>query len=240
MKRILFIAAFISVASGCFSQSEFGLDGTLGVGFNDGEAVNPILLEGRVQWNDYFSSNIGVGLWNSGYKNSWKSEGTSTLDIYHLSDNKALPTVQISLRGQVPIFKIQEKTVKLFIEPKMYFLPFSARTAKLEYTHFTETTEASSYDYTDGSRFWKYNQANSGEQSLKSDCNPRLYYGIQGGFSMEIYKNFDFGIGYGYTNIDLFRDLRGKTLKVANLDDYLPKEGMKLLTISLRYSYRLN
>jgi hypothetical protein len=240
MKRILFTVAFLSVTCGCFSQIGFGLDGTLGVGFNDKETVNPILLEGRVQWNNYFSTNIGIGLWNSGYKDSWKDEGSSTLNLYHLNDNKALPTLQVSLRGQAPILKIGNKTIKIFVEPTLYFLPFSARTTTLEYKHFTATSGTSEYDFTDGSKFWKYDQTNSGSISLESDNSPHLYYGIQGGLSMNIYKDFDFCLGYGYTNIDLFRSLRGQTIGVANLNDHLPKEGMTLFSVSLRYNYRLN
>jgi len=76
--------------------------------------------------------------------------------------------------------------------------------------------------------------------SYKSDNHARLYYGIQGGLSANILDNFDLSISYGYTNIDLFKDLRGKSIKSIGLNDYLPVPGMQLINITIQYNYNLN
>jgi len=94
MKKILLSSMFLLLIWNGSAQKGFGLDGSLGFGLNGSEMVNPILLEGRVQWNNYFSTNLGLGLWSSGYKSVWNKETSTKATIYKIKDNQALPTMQ--------------------------------------------------------------------------------------------------------------------------------------------------
>jgi opacity protein-like surface antigen len=193
--------------------------------------INPVLLEGRVQWNDNFSTNLGLGLWNSGYKSIWNDEIGTTATIYKLTDNKALPSLQFSVKGLAPIGRLFGHDLTLFAEPKIIFLPFSARTTYLNELYYTINA--------DGEKIPGPSESNV-KTSLKSDCHARFYYGIQGGLSINIHENFDLSVGYGYSNIDLFKDLRGKNIKGFALNNYLPAPGMQLINITLHYNYNQN
>jgi hypothetical protein len=236
MKLSIVLWALLSVATVSFGQKGFGLDGSLGFGMNGSEMINPILLEGRVQWNDYVSTNLGLGLWNSGYKSVWSSEGSTKATIYKLSDNKALPSIQLSMKGQYPIGTFFGHEFKIFTEPKLIFLPFSARTTYLNELYYTINT--------DGEKIPGPSEDNF-KTSLKSDCQPRFYYGIQGGVSFNVFDNFDLSVGYGYSNIDLFKDLRGRSIH-GSVSDFkldekgLPAPGMHLINITLQYDFNLN
>ena len=234
MRYSIVLWTLLSVATVCFGQKGFGLDGSLGLGMNGSEMINPVLLEGRVQLNDYLSTNFGLGLWNSGYKSVWNAESGATATIYKLTDNKALPSLQFGFKGQYPIGKFLGRDFKIFAEPKIIFLPFSART-----TYFNELYYSISYSGTDKIYTPGPSEDNL-KTSLKSDCHARFYYGIQGGLSVNILDNFDLSVGYGYSNIDLFKDLRGRTIKSFGLNNYLPVPGMQLINITLHYNYYKN
>ena len=236
MKHSIALWTLLSLATVSFGQKGFGLDGSLGFGLNGSEIINPILLEGRVQWNDYLSTNLGLGLWNSGFKTVWNTEIGTNATIYKLIDNKALPSIQLSFKGQCPIGNFFGHDFKIFVEPKLIFLPFSGRTTYLNELFYTINT--------DGEKIPGPSEDNF-QTSLKSDCHARFYYGIQGGLSVNILDNFDLSVGYGYSNIDLFKDLRGKSIHGSvsdfNLDDKgLPVPGMKLVNITLHYNFNLN
>lgn len=236
MRNSIVLWAMLSVATVSFGQKGFGLDGSLGFGMNGSEMINPVLLEGRVQWNDNFSTNLGLGLWNSGYKSVWNEEVGATATIYKLMDNKALPSVQISFKSQYPIGNFWGRDFKIFVEPKLIFLPFSARTTFLNELYYTINL--------DGEKIPGPSEENF-QTSLESDSHARFYYGIQGGLSVNIIDNFDLSVGYGYSNIDLFKDLRGKSVHGAvsdfNLEEKgLPAPGMQLISISLHYNFILN
>lgn len=236
MRYSIILWAMLSIASASFGQKGFGLDGSLGLGMNGSEMINPVLLEGRVQWNDNFSTNLGLGLWNSGYKTKWPEEIGTTATIYKLMDNKALPSVQISFKGQYPIGNFFGRDFKIFVEPKLIFLPFSARTTYLNELYYTINTDGEKIPGPSENNF---------QNSLESDSRARFYYGIQGGLSVNIIDNFDLSVGYGYSNIDLFKDLRGKIIHGSvsdfNLEDKgLPTPGMQLVTFSLHYNFNLN
>lgn len=234
MRYSIVLWTLLSIATASFGQKGFGMDGSLGLGMNGSEMINPVLLEGRVQWNDYFSTNLGLGLWNSGYKSVWNAESGTTATIYKLTDNKALPSLQFSFKGQYPIGKFFGRDVKLFAEPKIIFLPFSARTTYLNELYYSITYNGTDKIYTPGP------SQDNVKTSLKSDSHARFYYGIQGGLSVNILDNFDLSVGYGYSNIDLFKDLRGRNIKSFGLNNYIPVPGMQLINITLHYNYNLN
>lgn len=234
MKHSIVLWALLSVSGISFGQKGFGLDGSLGLGMNGSEMINPLLLEGRVQWNDYISTNLGLGLWNSGYKSVWNTEVGTTATIYKLTDNKAFPSIQIGLTGQYPIGSVFGHDFRIFVEPKLIFLPFSSRTTYLNELYYTISTVNGEKVFTPGP------SEDNVKTTYTSGSNPRWYYGIQGGLIFNIIDNFDLSIGYGYSNIDLFRNLRGQSIKGFPLNNYIPKPGMQLLNISLKYNYNLN
>jgi len=234
MRYSIVLWVMLSVATASFGQKGFGMDGSLGLGMNGSEMINPVLLEGRVQWSDYISTNLGLGLWNSGYKSVWNEESGTSATIYKLTDNKALPSLQFSFKGQYPIGKFFGRDFKIFAEPKIIFLPFSARTTYLNELYYSITYNGTDKIYTPGP------SEDNVKTSLKSDSHARFYYGIQGGLSVNILDNFDLSVGYGYSNIDLFKDLRGRNIKSFGLNNYIPVPGMQLINITLHYNYNLN
>jgi len=235
MKRSFLLWALLSATALSFGQKGFGLDGSLGLGLNgSSEPINPVLLEGRVQWNDFFSTNLGLGLWSSSYKSVWNEEVGTNATIYKLIDNKALPSVQAGLKCQYPIVKILGREFKVFVEPKLLFLPFSTRTSSLNELYYTISYDGTNKVFTPGP------SENNVKTSLETDSHARFYYAIQGGLSVNLLDHFDLSLGYGYSNMDLFKELRGRSMKGFELNNYVPASGMQLITISLQYQYNLN
>ena len=239
MKRLLLSISLMLLACNGFAQKGFGADGTIGVGQNGGDMVYPLLLEGRVQFNDYFSMNLGIGAWNSGFKGSEKKSNETTLTYYNFSSNKTLPSLQWSVRGQVPVFRYNEKNVRLFIEPKIYFLPFSAQTVSLTETYYDIKTDAISGQIT----YSKTGQIKNSD--MKSESISRVYGGVQVGLAYELFENVDLAISYGYTNMDLFKDMRGRSITDQTsgkwaLDTFLPRKDLQQLNISFLVNFNLN
>ncbi|MDD4922136.1 MAG: hypothetical protein PHS30_06620 [Bacteroidales bacterium] len=239
MKQILFAFSLLLFAGNGFAQKGFGIDGSLGIGRNGGDLVYPLLIEGRMQLNDYLSVNLGLGLWNSGFKGAWEGLEETTSTIYSISSNKTLPSMQLGTRVQVPVFMYKEKQIRLFVEPKLYFLPFSAQKVELKESHYDLKVDIITEEIT-----YKPN----GEPQytrMKSDCHPRLYGGIQVGFIYELIENVDLAISYGYTRMDLFKDLRGVSMndKAMNewpLNPYLPRKDLQMINVSFHVNLDLN
>jgi len=235
MKRIFLAFLLVPLTCNGFAQKGFGLDGTIGMGRNGGDLVYPFLIEGRIQFNDYFSMNLGLGLWNSGFKDSWDDQKTITSTLYTISSNKTLPSVQLSMRGQVPVFNYKNKQVRFFAEPKLYFLPFSAQTVTLKEVYYKLEADNTTFTPT----------GKSDLSRMKSECHPRLYGGLQVGFAYEIAEDIDLAISYGYTNMDLFKDLRGRTMtdKSSNawsFDDRLPRKDLQQINVGFLINFNLN
>jgi hypothetical protein len=238
MKKMLLSLTLLLCATSGFAQKGFGIDGSFGIGYNGGNMAYPVLLEGRIQYNDYFSTNLGVGFWNSGFKGSWNSDDKSI--YYNLNSNKTLPSLQLGTRGELPVFRYQDKQVCLFLEPKLVFLPFSAQKVSLLETYFDVKTNDVTGEVT---------RKPTGvvvKTNTKSECHPRLYGMIQAGFTVELTENVDLAVSYGYTPMDLFQDLRGKTIKDSHsndfsMDKYLPaRTDLHLLNVGFRVNFDLN
>lgn len=236
MKRILFSFTLLLFACSGFAQKGFGIDGSIGIGRNGGDLVYPFLLEGRAQFNDYLSVNLGFGLWNSGFKGNWEGNKTETaFTLYRLSSTKMLPSLQAGIRGQIPVFRLNEKQVRFFVEPKLYFLPFSAQTVNLKEIYYEKKAEETIYKATE----------KSDNTQIKSECHPRLYGGLQLGLAFELINNVDLAISYGYTKMDLFKDLRDKSIEDKAtikwpLNTYLPDTDLQLINISFLINFDLN
>ena len=238
MKRILLSVFIFALTSNSFAQKGFGFDGSLSYGYNGGQTVYPLLLEGFVQWNDYLSTNLGLGLWNSGYKSSWMSDQTTTSILYMLNDDQTVPSLQLGCKGQLPVFKLFKRTVCLFAKPKLYFLPFSARTVDMQEAYYSRNTDILGHV-----TYSATGEVQSSE--MKSASHPRIYGGIQGGLSIELVNNVDFELSYEYTNMDLFKELRGANneawpLKNGSFDYYLPRKSIQMISIGICVHYDLN
>ena len=234
MKRILLSLSLLLLACNGFAQKGFGVDGSIGMGRNGGDLVYPFLIEGRVQFNDNFSLNLGLGLWNSGFKGGWKVDGTTTSTLYQLTSDKTLPSIQLSPRVQIPVFTLDDKQVRFFVEPKLYFLPFSAQKVNLEEIYHNiivdEITQEKTYKATGQIK----------NTTFKSECHPRLYTGIQAGLAVELVENVDLAVSYGYTKMDLFEDVRGKAIESWSFDPYLPRTDLHLISVSFLINFDLN
>jgi len=139
------------------------------------------------------------------------------------------------MRGQIPVFSYKNKQVRLFAEPKLYFLPFSAQKVTLKEVYYKLAADNITYTPTGLSDL----------SSMKSECHPRLYGGLQIGFAYEIADDIDLAVSYGYTNMDLFKDLRGRTMsdkssKTWSLDDRLPRKDLQLLNIGFLINFNVN
>jgi len=240
MKQISLSIVLLLLTMNSFAQKGFGVDGSIGIGRNDGDLVYPLLLEGRMQLNNYLSVNLGLGLWNSGLKDSWKEDNpdTKVSTLYRLSSNKTLPSLQLGTRLQAPVFTFKDKEIRLFVEPKLYFLPFSAQTVTLREVYYDMKSLPDGITYTE-------QEGTSKSESIKSESYPRFYGGIQVGFAFELMENIDLAISYGYTNMDLFKDLRGtsiqdQSLKERSLNPYLPRTDLQQLSVSFLVNFNLN
>ena len=169
MKRILFSFSLLLMACNGFAQKGFGVDGIIGMGRNDGDLVYPLLLEGRLQFNDFFSINLGLGLWNSGLKGNWEDPKSTTTTLYNISSNKTLPSLQLGTRGQIPVFRFNDKQVRFFVEPKLYFLPFSAKTVDLREIHYDIKTDGVTGDKT-------YEEKETYNESMKSGLSSKIVW----------------------------------------------------------------
>lgn len=242
MKQISLSIVLLLLTMNSFAQKGFGIDGSIGIGRNEGDLVYPLLLEGRMQFNDYLSVNLGLGLWNSGLKDSWKidDENTKVSTLYRLSSNKTLPSLQFGTRVQAPVFTLKDKEIRLFVEPKLYFLPFSAQTVTLREVYFDMKTNSLTNDIT-----YTEQEGTSKSSSMKSESFPRLYGGVQVGFAFELMENIDLAISYGYTNMDLFKDLRGASIQDQSfrqwsLNPHLPRTDLQQLNVSFLVNFNLN
>jgi hypothetical protein len=240
MKKIQLSLILLLLAMNSFSQKGFGIDGSFGLGYNNGDLTYPILLEGQIQFNDYLSVNLGLGLWNSGFKYNEKKDATGSSTLYLLSSNKTLPSLQFGSKGQIPIFNYKKRQFRLFAEPKLYFLPFSAQTVTIKEIYYNLKTDEES-----GKKTYTPT-GNSDKTSMKSESNPRLYGGLQVGLSFELIDNVDLAISYEYTNMDLFKDLRGQNIKDSNsnewsLDKYIPTHtDLQLIKVGFLFNFDLN
>jgi hypothetical protein len=238
MKRCFVLLMLLSLAALGFAQNGFELEGTVGTAYNDQNQVYSMQLDGRMQWNDYFSTGIGLSLWNSGYKDSWlESTSVNTSTFFRLSDNQTIPGIQLSLRGQYPLFKVWNHPVHLFVEPRLYFLPFSARTVFLNETYLNKIMDGENETYIERATDPTY------KTIFKSACFPRFFWGLQGGFLINLKENIDLALSYGYTNMDLFKDLRNRSIQGhENLVDYplnayFPKKDLFLLNVGFIYKF---
>lgn len=238
MKHAVILFASLLLAGNSFAQKGFGIDGTIGFGQNGGEPVYPMLLEGRIQWNRFFSTNLGIGLWNFGLKDHWQQEGSETVSCFDLNSNKTLPSLQLGVRSQWPVFNCKKGSVRVFLEPKLYFLPFSAQTLHLtKIVYRVETHEQNEKTYV--------KDGDPKTSNLKSECHPRLYGGVQAGIHVPLTESIDLTIGYGYTHIDLFKDLRNKFIKDTSenewpLNESLPRVGLHTLSLGFLINFDLN
>jgi hypothetical protein len=234
-KRSFIAFCFFAVGSVALNaQTWLGAEGSFGLSYNGGEPINAIQLSGRLHVNDYLSSNLGIGLWNTGLKETWKdmSGDAQTFTLKRLREGKAIPTLHWGLRGEMPLLKVKRLPISLFVEPSLIFLPFSSKTPTIEEVYYTldpiETANQGTnvYKPTGSSQLF----------TLQTTNNPKLYYGVQLGVSTELKNQMYLGLGVGYSNLDLFNSLRNQTLHGVSLNDHLPRKGLTTVSLTLSYS----
>ena len=175
MKRLFVLLSLLAMTGFGFAQNGFGLDGTVGLSDASNGQIYSMQLEGRMQWNDYLSTSVGVSLWNSGYKNGWREDYTdNTATMFRLSDNQTVPGLQLNTRGQLPLFNVSNHSVRLFVEPSLYFMPFSGRTVNLNETHLLKKVDSGTGNIT----YEERTVDPISESSLKSDSHSRFFWDV--------------------------------------------------------------
>jgi len=235
MKRILFsILLFFSAI--CVSAIDgFGIDGNLGAGLNGNEMVYNPSIEGRVQFNECFSSSLGIGLLNSGVKNDWtdETETSTTFTSFRISSNSTTPTLNLGFRGQVYLFEVLGHPVSLYAEPKLIYVPFSGSQIDLYEFSIKKEVDATTGEIT-------YSEIGDPEYNfIKSPSHQNLYGSLSGGISIGIKENVELSLGYGYTNIDVFKYVRDKSINGSAIKDHIPGSGIQYINIGIRVNYNL-
>jgi hypothetical protein len=211
----------------------FGIDGNLVAGLNGDEMVYNPSIDGRIQWNDYFSSSLGIGLLNSGVKDIWsnETETSSTFTTYRLSSNSTTPTLHLSLRGQVFLFETHGFPFYLYAEPKITFVTSSSRKLNLNELSYEKGTNPQTGENT-------YTLTGEPVYNYITSPNHQDFYGsLSGGISVELKDNVELALGYGYTNIDVFKYVRDKSINGSALQNHLPGAGFQLISIGIRVNY---
>lgn len=235
MKRIIFSFILLSMAGSVSAINGFGIDGNLGVGLNGDEMVYIPSLEGRIQLNEYFSTSLGIGILNSGVKDEWtdETETSTTFTSFRLGSNKTTPTLHLSLRGQFPLIKVYGRQVYLYAEPKLIYIPFSGRQLNLYEFNFKKEINATTGETT-------YSQYSDPEYyNITSPSHQNLYGSLSGGVSVKLKENVELALGYGYTNIDVFKYVRDEDINGTELKNHLPGSGIQFINIGIRVNYNV-
>ena len=235
MRKLIISMFLLCLVTGAYAFKGFGIDGNLVAGFSGSEMVYNPSIDGRIQWNDNFSTILGVGLYNSGVKDLWtnETENSTTFTAYKLSSNYVSPTLHLSLRGQIPVFNAFGRQFYLYAEPKLIFMLYSGRELSLyEYGMKKQT------DPITGEASYTEN-GDPVMNTLKSECHPDFYGSVSGGLSFEIKDNFEMAVGYGYSNIDGFKYVRDKNIHGTALSGHLPGAGYSFINVSIRVNYDL-
>ncbi len=218
---------------GLCAQTWIGAEGGFGLSHNGGEPINNLHISGRLHFNEALSTSLGIGLWNTGLRDTWKVENdvAKTFTLHRLREGKAMPTLQWGLRGSMPLVKIHRLPFRLYAEPYLTFLPFSSKTVTNVESNFVldpVATAAQGKDVYVAS-------GNPQTFTLKTSNDPKLYYGLQLGVSTELKNQLFLDLGIGYSNLDLFNSLRNQTLHGVSLNNHLPRKGLTILSLTLSY-----
>lgn len=227
----LFSGSFLSANA----QSPLEIEGAFGFGLGESQPYSNMLISARIHYNTTMSSTFGLGLWESGYNKQWLTEASDAKTIFHLYDGKTLPIIQSGIKIQHPIGKIGLYPISIGVEPFVTFLPFSARTAHLEETYFSKDDAASTLAGKD-----IFERTGSADFAIKSACHPRVYVGGAVHFSTIVKESIRVQLGFGYTTLDLFKDLRTENLHGVPLNEHLPKSGIKYMSLAFSYHNRTN
>lgn len=233
MKKTFILVLFLTTFLIAKSQNGFGLEGSAGLGLDKNQDATQMLITGRDYINENMSLGLGIGLWNSGFKRNWSAETDKTAIIYKLSNSNTTPLINLSLRYSLPLASFQSHEIRFFLEPSVNLLPALSGDALLTETHFT-------IQNVNGEKIITPDTPDKNkEYSYKSKTTQALYYQLQGGFSVALKENLNLNLGYGFSSMDLFKQLRGQSLSGFSLNNYLPKKNIQLITIGLQYRYNL-
>lgn len=220
------------------SQEGFSLEGTVGSGTNRSPQVFVLWLEGKTHFNDFLSAGLGLGLWQSGYKDTWiETYDDLTATHFRLSDNQTLPALSLSVRGDWPLFNLGIKPLRLFLEPQIIGMPFTGRTVKLEENYLLSLDpNANPPTYTPRA----LNPTFDGDYPISG--KPQLGWGVRTGLAFQLNAHVDYFLSGSYTSLDPFESMKGTVLNARergvtiNLDGYRPQRP--LFFVNLGFAYR--
>lgn len=224
----------------CLGQEGFSLEGTVGSGMSRSPQAFSLWLEGKSHFNSYLSAGIGLGLWQTGYKDTWISTNNDlTATHYRLSDNQTLPALSLSVRGEWPLIDLKDQPLRVFLEPQLLGLPYTGRTIRLEENYLLPLDpNANPPTYTPRPNNPTY------EGSYTFSGNFQLGWALRGGLAYQMNERIDYFLSVSYQSVDPFAVLKNRTLSphegttTINLDAYRPQKP--LLFLHLGFAYRFD
>lgn len=238
MRTLNLYLLFLLCAPFTYGQEGYSLEGTVGSGMSRSPQAFSLWLEGKSHFNPYLSAGIGLGLWQTGYEDTWISTYNDlSATHYRLSDNQTIPALSLSVRGEIPLFNLGNQPLRLFLEPQLIALPVNSRTVKLEENYLLSLDpNANPPTYTPRA----VNPVYEGVYPLSGTF--QLGWALKGGFVYERSEHLDYILALSHQATDPFAVLKNKTLTAhergitINLDKYRPKKP--LLFVHLGFAYR--
>lgn len=241
MRRLSTLLFLFLLGVPLWSQESYSLEGTVGSVAGTPETYS-ISMVGRVHFNPAVSAGLGVGLWNSGFSSSWLEKyGNQTATMFRISDNQTVPSFQVNLRGNLPLFSFGNIPIDLIIEPALHFLPSTARNVTLSETYFTGTINpvSNELEYDERSVDPRFSA------SMVTDNSLLLGWELKGGLSFDVAERVACAFSCAYQQVDLFHSLRTATLNThesnnaIELQRFSPKKGRVQLQMSFIYRFPL-
>jgi len=196
------------------AQEGFSLEGTPGLSNPDKAQINSLLISGRYHWNPYVSTSIGIGLWNSGFKDSWLAPNDDlTAIFYKLTDNQTVPAIQWDVELRCPLLI---PSIKLFVAPNLTLLSVTDRKVTLTKTYLIQETDPESQ----GIRYIPRNTDPVEQSSLETSSHSNLYPGFRTGIYLPLTKNMAVSLGCQFSKINLFYSLKNQSIDGVSLDPY--------------------
>jgi hypothetical protein len=223
----------------CLGQESYSLEGTVGSGMSSSPQAYTLWLEGKTHFSPYLSAGIGLGLWQTGYKDTWITDHDDVKAThYRLSDFQTIPALSLSVRGEYPLINLGDQPLRLFLEPQLIGLPYTGRTVKLEenYLLFLDPN-ANPPTYKPRPVDPTY------EGSYKYSGGIQLGWALKGGLAYQMNERVDYFLSVSYQSIDPFASLKNQTLATRedgvtiDLDTYRPQKPFLFLHLGFAYRF---
>lgn len=229
----------LCVASG-MTQERFSVEGTVGSATNRGVQVFPLWLEGKWHLSSNLAAGVGVCLWQSGFKDEWFTPyNDETATEFSLSDNQTTPGFNLSVRGEWPLLKTVDRSLRLFIEPQLIVLPFTDRSLHLEEHYLVAQDPAAEHPSYVPRPVDPFH-----ETQFNLQGSFHLGWSLRMGIAFSINEHVDYFLSIDPTSVDPFAAWKHKTLTThergthIQLDAYRPDR--RLFLLHLGFAYRFN